>query len=87
MTTKFKGSVLLPILNIAVVSSKVPSSLKTTTHEIQLLIPHKQNPHSQINQLAVTAKILSQPPTQMCVTSVAVPTWQTDFLGLHERHP
>ena len=55
------------------------------TRGFHLLIPHKQNPHTEINQLAVTAKILSQPGIQLCVTTVAVQLWQTDCHGLHER--
>jgi len=57
------------------------------TWGFHLLIPHKQNPHTQINQLAVTANILSQPGIQLCVPSVAVQLWQTDCHGLHERLP
>jgi hypothetical protein len=34
MTSQVKGLVLLSLLNISEVSSKVPSSLKTTIHEI-----------------------------------------------------
>jgi len=45
---------------------------------------NRQNPHTKINQLAVTAKIQPQP---VCVTSVAVQSWQTDLHGLHERYP
>ena len=52
-----------------------------------LLIPHKQNPHTEINQLSATAKIFSQPGIQLCVASVAVQLWQTDCHGLHERLP
>ena len=44
----------------------------------------KQNPHTGINQLAATAKIISQPDTQLCVESVAVQLWQTDCHELHE---
>ena len=57
------------------------------TWGFHLLIPHKQNPHTKINQLAVTAKILSQPGIQLCVAPVAVQSWQTAFHGLHERLP
>jgi hypothetical protein len=31
------------------------------TREFQLLIPHKPNPHTEINQLPLTAKTISQP--------------------------
>ena len=57
------------------------------TRDFHLLIPHKQNPHTEINQLAVTAKIIPQPGIQLCVASVAVQSWQTDLHGLHERLP
>jgi hypothetical protein len=49
--------------------------------------PHKQNPHTEINQPAVTAKILSQTDIQLFVLSVVVQSWQTDILDLHERLP
>jgi len=62
-------------------------SKKHHTWDFHLLIPHKQNPHTEINHLAVTAKILSQPSIQMCVATVAVQLWQTDCHGLHERLP
>jgi hypothetical protein len=58
---------------------------KHHTLGFQLLIPQKQNPHTEMNQLAVTAKILSQPGIESCLVSLAVPSWQTDFHGLHER--
>jgi hypothetical protein len=48
-------------------------------------ITHTQNPQTLINQLAVTDKIHSQPGIQLCVASVAIQSWQTDFHGLHER--
>ena len=48
---------------------------------------HHLIPHTQINQLAVTAKVLSQPAIQLCVPSVAVQSRQTDCHGLHERLP
>ena len=57
------------------------------TWGFQLLIPHKKNPHKQINQLAVTAKIFSQPDIQLCVATVAVQLWKTECRGLHERIP
>ena len=57
------------------------------TWEFQPLIPQKQNPHTEINQLPVTAKIFSQPSIQLCVASVAVHSWQTDCHGLHKRLP
>ena len=82
-----KELVLLSLLNISVIGSKVSSYQKTTRRGFQLLIPQKQNPHTHINQLAVTAKILSQPGIQLCVASAAVQLWQTDCHGLHERLP
>ena len=45
------------LIIISVAGSQDPTSHKITIHEIQLLIPHKQNPQTEINQLAVTAKI------------------------------
>jgi hypothetical protein len=57
------------------------------TQEFELLIPNKQNLHTEINQLAVSAEILSQPGLQLCVASVAVQSWQTEFHGLRERFP
>ena len=56
------------------------------TWGFHLLIPNKQNPHTEINHLAVTAKIFSQPGIQLCVATVAVQLWQTDCHGLHEGH-
>jgi len=55
------------------------------TWGFELLTPHKQNPHQEINQLPVTAKIFSQPGIQLCVATVAVQLWQTDCHGLLER--
>jgi hypothetical protein len=81
-----KELVLLSLLNISVVGSKVSSSLKTTIHEASASdTTQTKSTHTQINHLAVTAKILSQPGIQFCVASVAVQPWQTDFHGLHER--
>jgi hypothetical protein len=87
MTSQVKGMLLLSLLNIY---TGFESSFILKNHhtwEYQLLIPHKQNPHTLINQLAVTAKRLSQPGIQLCVASVAVKSKQTDFHGLHERPP
>jgi hypothetical protein len=64
------------------------SSIITKHHQtwdFRPLIPHKQNPHTEINQLPVTAKIISQPDIQLCIISIVV-SWQTDCHGLHERH-
>ena len=62
MTSQVKESVLISLLNIAAVVPKVSSPLKTTIH----LISHKQNPQTEIYQLAVTGKIISQPSIQFC---------------------
>ena len=77
MTSQVKGLDFFSLINISVVGSKVPSFLKTTIPEIHLLIPHKQNPYTKINQLVVTAKILSQSGIQLCVASLAVQSRQT----------
>jgi hypothetical protein len=55
--------------------------------ELQLLIPHKQNPHIELEKLAVTAKISSHSGTELCVETTGFESWQTDFHGLHERIP
>jgi len=57
------------------------------TWGFNILISHKKNPYTVINQFAVTAKIISQPGTQLGVESVAVQLWQTDCHGLHETLP
>jgi hypothetical protein len=82
-----KELVLLSLLDISVVGSKVSSYLKTTIHEAFNFWYHINKIHTQINQCAVIAKILSQPGIHLCVTSTAVQSWQTDFHGLHERLP
>ena len=87
MISQVKGLVLLSLINIIIVGSKVPSSLKTPKWDFLFLTPHKQNSQTQMNQLAGTAKILSQPGIQLCVASVAVHSLQTDFHGLYERLP
>ena len=51
------------------------------TWGFQVLIPQEQNSHTEINQLNVTAKIISQPGMQLCVASVALQSWQIDFMG------
>ena len=50
-----------------------------------LLKPHKQNPYTEINNLAVTANIISQLSIQLFVASVTAQSWQRDFHGLYER--
>ena len=87
MTSQVKQLVLLSILNITVVGSKVSSCLKITIHEVFSFWYHINKTHTQINQLAVTAKILAQSGIQLCVPSVSVQSWQTDCHGLHERLP
>jgi hypothetical protein len=68
-------------------SFKVSSYLKTTIHEAFNFWYHINKIHTQINQLAITAKILSQPGIQLCVASVAVQSWQIEFHGLNDRLP
>jgi len=51
-------------------SSFIPKNHQTW--EFQLLIPHKQTLHTEINYLPVMAKIISQPGIQLCVASIAV---------------
>jgi trehalose-6-phosphate synthase len=88
MTSQVEGWALISLLNISLVGPKVPSSLKTTKHENFSFWYHKQNPHTEINQLPVTTKILSQLGIQLCVAFVAHQSWQNfmgcmkDFLGL-----
>jgi hypothetical protein len=53
----------------------------------QLLILHKQNPHTQINHLSVIAKAISQRGPQMCVAPIDVQAQQTHFHTLHEKLP
>jgi hypothetical protein len=69
-----KGEGIGPALSTERLSigDKVSSSQKTATRGFRLQITHKQNPHIEINQLAETVQILSQPGIQLCVTSVAV---------------
>jgi len=84
------GQGIGPALSTQHCCSSFKSFFVSKNHQtwgFHLLIPHKQNPHTEINQLAVTAKIISQPGIQLCVTTVAVQSWQTDFHGLHERLP
>ena len=68
-----------PLINISVAGSQDPTSHKITIHEILLLIPHKQNPQTEINQLVVTTKISLHSGIVLCVASVAVQSWQADF--------
>jgi hypothetical protein len=82
------GQAIGPALSTQHLCSTFKSFFISKNHHtwgFQLLIPHKQNPDTQINQLAVTAKTISQPGIQLCVASVAVQSWQTDCQGLHER--
>ena len=81
MTSHVKELVLLSLLNIAAAVSKVSSSLKTTRHEAFNFSYHINKIHTQINQLAITAKILSQPGKQLCVASVAVQSGKQTFMG------
>jgi hypothetical protein len=82
------GQEIGPALPTQHLCSRFKSSFIRKNHHIwdfQLLIIHKQNLHTEINQPAVTAKIISQPGTHLCVESVAVRSWQTNFHGLNER--
>jgi len=73
MTSQVKGLVLLSLLNISVSRSKSSFISKNNqTWDFQLLIPYKQNPHTKINQLPVTAKVFSQLGIQLCVAFVAI---------------
>jgi hypothetical protein len=70
--------------------SRFKSSFITKNHhtcDFWLLIPHKQNPYTEINQPAVTAKISSHSGIQLCVASVTDKSWHTDFHGLNEKLP
>jgi len=51
------------------------------------MIPQKQNPQTEINQIVVTANILPKPSVQLCVPSAGVQSWQTELHGLHQRFP
>jgi hypothetical protein len=70
MTSQVKGLLLLPLLIISGVGSKVPSSLKTTKHKNFSFWYHINKLHTQINQLAITAKKISHTGIQLCVASV-----------------
>ena len=85
MNSQDKG-MILPTQHLS--CSRFKSSFIPKNHhtwDFQLLIAHKQNPYTVINQLAVTAMRVSQPGVQMYVASVAVQSMQTGFRGLHER--
>ena len=84
------GQGMCPAFSIQHLCSTPKRSFIPKNHqmwEFHLLIPYKQNQHTEINQPPVTAKIFSQPGMQLCVASVAVQLWQTDCHGLHERLP
>ena len=89
MTSHVKELVLISLLNIiAAAISKVSSSLKMTRHEAFIFCYHINKINTQRStSFMLTAKILSQPGIQLCVASVAVQSWQTDFHGLHKRLP
>ena len=87
MTSHIKELVLLSLLNTAVVISKVSSYLKTTTHKAFIFWYHINKIHTEINQLAVTAKTLSQPGIQLCVASVAVQSGKQPFMGCTRDFP
>jgi hypothetical protein len=54
------------VIQPALVGSKFPSALKSTIHKTFSFWFHTNKIHTEINQLAVTAKILSQPGIQLC---------------------
>ena len=95
MSTRVKsydlpGQGIGPVLSTQPLCSRFKSFFISKIHPtqgFQLQIPHKLKPHTEINQLAVTTKISSQPDIQLCVASVAVQSWQMDFHGLCERLP
>ena len=87
MTSHIKELVLLSLLNIAAAVSKVSSSLKTTRHEAFNFWYHINKIHTQINQIAVTAKTLSQPGIQLCVASVAVQSGKQTSMGCMRDFP
>ena len=85
-----QGQGIGPALHTQYLCSRFKSPFIPENHhtwDFQLLKPHKQNSHTQINQLAVTAKVLSQPGIELCVATVGVQSWQIDLSGLHERLP
>jgi hypothetical protein len=65
-------------------SSFIPKNQHTW--DFHLLIPHKQNPHTDMNQVAVT-KTLLQPDIQLCVASVAVHHGKLTFMGCMKDFP
>jgi len=84
------GQRIGPALPTQHICGRFKNSFIPTHHhkqDFQLLIPFKQNPQTEMNQLTVTAKTLSQPGMQLCVESAALHSWQRDFQGLHERLP
>ena len=88
MTSHVKELVLLSLLNIAVVVSKVSSSLKTTRHEAFIFSYHINKIHThKSTSLLLTAKILSQPGIELCVASVAVQSGKQILLGCTRDFP
>jgi hypothetical protein len=88
MNSHVKGLVMLSLINISVVGSKCPSSQKTTIHETFSFWEHTNKNHTQrsTNLLQLLRKFHS-PAYSVCVATVAVQSWQTDFHRLHERLP
>jgi hypothetical protein len=81
------GQGIGPALSTQHLCSRFKSFIYKNHHtDSQVLISHNKI-HTQINQLAVTSKILSQSGIRLCVASVAVQSWQTDFQELHKRLP
>jgi len=69
------GQGISPILPTQHLCSRFKISFIPKNHhtwEFQLLIAHKPNPHTKVNQLAVTAKILSQHGIQLRVCHLQV---------------
>jgi hypothetical protein len=87
MTSQVKELVLLSLPNISVVGSKVSSSLKAANMRFSASDTTYTNPYTDINQLAVTAKIISQPGIQLCVASVAVHHGKQTFTGCIRDFP
>jgi hypothetical protein len=67
-------------------STKVPSYLKTMIEDL-IFWYHTNKIHTHINQIAVTAKTLSQPGIQLCVPSVAVHHGKQTFMGCMRDFP
>jgi len=72
------GQAIGPAMSTQHCCSSFKSFFNSKNHHkwgFHLLKQHKQNPHTEINNLAVTAKIISQPGIQLFVASVATQSW------------